>query len=86
MLKKNDLTKGNTVNALVNRKLRGGNGGILNFWVTERGSTKMFGEASLGPRFFLNRRQFLISAPTPTTRLCECSLNGLTSSVSPSGE
>ena len=23
----------------------------------------MFGEASLGPRFFLNRRQFLFSAP-----------------------
>ena len=48
---KNDLTKGNTVNALVNRKLRGGDGGVSNFWFTKRGSPKMFGEASLGPSF-----------------------------------
>lgn len=60
---KNDLIKGNTVKALVNRKLRGGDGGVSNFWVTKRGSPKIFGEASLGPSFFLNRRQFLISAP-----------------------
>ena len=49
---KNDLTKGNTVNALVNRKLRGGDGGVSNFWVTKRGSPKMFGEASLGRSVF----------------------------------
>ena len=48
---KNDLTKGNTDNAQVNRKLRGGDGGVSNFWFTKRGSPKMFGEASLGPSF-----------------------------------